>query len=124
MMRTVLVALAVTLLLGACGAPGGIERTSWRLVEARDDVLELEVFAGHSSCLDYERVDVFERDDEVEIHALVDYTGDAACTDDYVTERVTVQLAGPLGDRQLTGCTGPQVEWHGHPHDEEDGCRG
>jgi hypothetical protein len=96
--------------MSAC-AGGSVERTAWRLSEPPNGrSLELGVFSGHSSCLDYDRVEAEETDDSVLIRAYVRYNG-GDCTDDFVTERVKVALDQPLGDRRLDGCTGPAVEW-------------
>lgn len=97
--------------MSAC-AGESVERTAWRLSEPPNGrSLEVLVFSGHSSCLSYDRVETDETGDSVLIRAYVRYNGDDECTDDFVTERVKVQLDQALGDRQLDGCAGPDVEW-------------
>lgn len=103
--------ILITLLISAC-AGGSVDRTAWRLSEPPNGrSLELLIFSGHSSCLTYDRVEAEETEDSVLIRAYVHYNGDDGCTDDFVTERVKVQLDQPLGDRKLDGCAGPDVEW-------------
>lgn len=127
-MQRIALAVFVAVFVAACNggdrAPvvaASIERTAWRLTappEARS--LKLVVFSGHSSCLTYDHVETEESTDSVDVHAYVSYNGDEACTDDFVLERVQVQLKQPLGNRKLKGCSGADVEWDSF--EPSDGC--
>jgi hypothetical protein len=48
-------------------------------------VLQLAVFAGHSSCIDFDGVEVVRarRERSREVHAFVTYNGDDVCTDNW-----------------------------------------
>lgn len=95
--------LALGLLLAACG---GTANHDWALESLDGAELEVVVAVGSSSCNTFERLDVFEGPRSVRINAIVNIprglSGD--CTTDLVTQRVSVTLAEPLGDRTLTGC--------------------
>ncbi|MCC5949307.1 MAG: hypothetical protein JJT89_12720 [Nitriliruptoraceae bacterium] len=113
----------VVLVLGGCSSVE-VQRAEWVLNEpAEGTTLNLAVFAGHSSCIDFDRVDVLrEGSSHVELHAFVAYNGDASCTDDWGIQTVSVELAEPLGDRQLVGCAGDGIDWHGWRLDRDADC--
>jgi hypothetical protein len=100
------------------------QRSEWVLREPVDGrTLQLAVFAGHSSCIDFDGVEVVrEESARVEVHAFVTYNGDDVCTDDWGAEMVTVELAQPLGDRQLLGCAGDEIDWHGWNLEPDADC--
>jgi len=117
--------LGGTLLVGVAACSSAeVQRSEWVLTEPADGAtLHLAVFAAHSSCIDFDRVNVVrEGSDRVEVHALVTYNGDEVCTDDWGTERVTVELEEPLGDRQLSGCAGDEVDWRGWNLEPDADC--
>lgn len=119
-LRGGMVALAVGLV--AC-SPARVERTEWVLTEPPDGAqLQLAVFAGHSTCLTFDRVDVDEDEQEVRVRAYVVYSGAGACSDDFVTERVTLDLAAELGDRRLVGCADQAISWRGWRLDPATDC--
>lgn len=62
------------------------------------------MFAGSSSCVTFDHVEVDERPDVVRVDAYVRADDGQPCTDDFVVEPVTVTLDAPLGERALEGC--------------------
>ena len=56
---------------------GSVERAEWVLTEPADGTtLQLAVFAGARSCLDFDRVEVVSEDaSRVEVHGLVRHDG-------------------------------------------------
>ncbi len=114
---------AVALVLSACSTVE-VQRSEWVLTEPADGTtLRRAVFAGHSSCLHFDRVEVVrEESSRVELHAFVEYHGDEGCTDDWGAETVSIELEEPLGDRQLIGCAGDEIDWHGWRLEPDADC--
>lgn len=112
----------VSLAVMATGC-GSIERAEWVLTEPADGTtLELAVFAGNRTCLDFDRVEVVSEDaSHVEVHGLVEYDG-GGCTDDWDAATVTVELEEPLGDRELVGCTTDDLRWRGWNLEPDADC--
>ena len=118
--------LLVTGLVAGCGGPR-VQVTDWELAVmpvASDTQISIYVFIPGSSCRKYQRVEVEEDPDRVVLQARMIWTpGD--CTDDIRWDRVTVQLAAPLGERRLLGCAGggdAQRFWDVDP-DQVTDCR-
>ncbi|MCM3662622.1 hypothetical protein M3148_16740 [Georgenia satyanarayanai] len=89
-----------------------LERVQWSVTEeASGRQLSLLVYAGGSSCMSYEKVDVDEGAEAVEIRAHLRVDRNSPCSEDIQVEQVTVELAEPLGDRALVGCAGPDTIW-------------
>lgn len=88
-----------------CGESWSEEVVGWELREPPSaETLSLQAEFGGSSCTEFERWQVRETQSVVEIRAVI-LTSDAEdCTTDLVTERGTVTLNRPLGDRRLIGC--------------------
>lgn len=107
------VVIAVGAAVSACSSPNeAVERAQWSVSEeASGRQLSLLVYAGGSTCMDYEKVDVDEGGEVVEIGAYLRVDKNSPCSEDFRVEEVTVELAEPLGDRNLVGCAGPDVVW-------------
>jgi hypothetical protein len=98
-------AALLAVLAATAGCSDGDRPTDWTLRAPPDgNVLELRVAVGSSSCNEFAGVDVREREDEVRIIARLDRTGGPDCTSDDSVHDVDVELAEPVGDRELTGC--------------------
>ncbi|MHA7132504.1 hypothetical protein [Oerskovia turbata] len=107
----VFVALGVlgALTLSACGAGDPQRRRAeWILGVADGATLAVGVYAGGSTCVDYDGVEVEEGAEAVEVRAYVWQT-EGACSEDFGVKVVEVELDEPLGDRSLVGCAGPEV---------------
>lgn len=117
------IAIALALLLSGC-TQAEIGRSEWILedVSADEQELRVAVFSGHSSCMDFERIEVTEDEHQVEIRGYARHDGSDACTDDHVTHAVQVELDAPLGDRALVGCGG-DLRFESWDHDPEIDCR-
>jgi len=100
-----------------------VQRSEWVLTEpAEGTTLQFAVFAGHSSCLDFDDIKVVRKDaGRVEIQAFVEYSG-TDCTDDWVNETVTVELDEPLADRPLIGCADEAIDWRGWNLEPDADC--
>lgn len=99
--------VAAAALLG-CGSPDSTTvRSEWWLTRAPDSSAELvfEVYENGSSCTSFDRVELRETADRVEILAYVVRLDVETCTGDYSVHSTAVELGGPLGDRALTGCS-------------------
>lgn len=120
---SIAVVAAVCLMLAACSSTE-VQRSEWVLTEpAEGTTLQLAVFAGHSSCLDFAGLEVVRQDaGRVEIQAFVEYNGDPDCTDDWVNETVTVELDEPLADRRLIGCADEAIDWRGWNLEPDADC--
>ena len=100
------------LLLGlpGCGSVGGsVGPNEWSLVGATPDeqhLLVTTLYGGVASdCTRWEGWEVNETDDRVEVYALLwrkRFPG--GCTDEGIVQSIEVDLAAPLGDRELVGC--------------------
>lgn len=112
-LRRVVVAIGVGAAVSACGDPSvAVERVQWTVSEeAGGRQLSLLVFAGASTCVDYERVDVDEGAEVVGIRAYLRVDKHSPCSEDVQVEDVAVELTEPLGDRDLVGCAGPDTIW-------------
>jgi len=116
--------LLVAVTASACSGGDGstIERTEWLLAETSNNrTLELYVYAGGSSCVDYDRVEVAATPDDVTVAAYVRWSG-PGCSEDFRWEEVPVELDEPLGERDLTGCTGEEITVTGWNLDPETDC--
>jgi hypothetical protein len=98
----VILGLAVIAL--TCGILGASARAEWVLTqEPEGKVLSLDVYVGNS-CKSFDRVDVDESPEVVNISAYIDTHcsgGDGILQ----MSRHEIELADPLGDRLLLGCT-------------------
>jgi len=108
---------------GANSRDAPVERTEWLLSEVSGGAaLRLHVFAGGSSCIAYERVDVQETPETVTLAAFVRRSG-TECSEDFVGRDVTVELDEPIGERRLLGCAGADIAVKGWHLDPETDCR-
>ncbi len=106
----VAMAALVAVTASGCGALGGsVGPNDWTLIGATPDeqhLLVTTLFGGVSSgCTRWEGWEVDESSDRVEIKALLwtkRFPG--GCTDEGITETTEIDLAEPLGDRDLVGC--------------------
>ncbi len=106
-----IVRLSILLLgLSACGAVGGsVGSNDWTLVGVTSDeqhLLVTTLYGGVASdCTRWEGWEVDETDDRVEVRALLwrkRFPG--GCTDEGIVQSIEINLAAPLGDRELVGC--------------------
>ncbi|HSK24959.1 MAG TPA: PQQ-binding-like beta-propeller repeat protein [Egicoccus sp.] len=110
MRRTVALLLATATALAGCGLPEGtVGPNDWDLHAISHDgrTLVVSTFFGGvaSDCTRFERWEIGESDDEVEVRAMLwRRRGASSCTDEGVTEELTLRLDAPLGDRRLAGC--------------------
>jgi len=118
--------LGVGITLLACGFLDGSSRTDWVLTEEPEGtVLSLHVAIGNS-CASLDRIDVDESPRVVNISAYVTTDG-SVCDDIQIedlilkTERHNIELAQPLGDRELLGCDPPGRDYLRSPALED--CR-
>ncbi|MBD8062419.1 hypothetical protein [Oceanitalea stevensii] len=111
--RPILMAIGVLAAASACtSASVAVERVQWSVSEdASGHQLSLLVYAGGSTCVDYDRVDVDEGGEVVEIRAYLRVDKNSPCSEDLRIEEVAVELTEPLGDRSLVGCAGPDTIW-------------
>jgi hypothetical protein len=112
-LRRIVVVVGVGAAVSACGSPSvALERVQWSVSEeASGRQLSLLVYAGGGSCMSYEESEVDEGSDAVEIRAYLRVDKNSPCSEDIQVERVTVEFAEPLGDRDLVGCAGPDTVW-------------
>lgn len=88
---------------------GDVRANEW-VVEGFDQdgqTLVVSTFFGGvaSDCTRFQGWEVDEREDAVEIEALIwERRFQSVCTDDGAVEQLTVNLEAPLGDRALVGC--------------------
>lgn len=90
----------------------GEQPASWLLREdpsATEAEVEVLVLVG-DLCNEYRRVEVEEFGSEVGVTAIVHNSGAADCSSAMQTREVTVELAAPLGERDLTGCRNEHVD--------------
>lgn len=105
-------ALGVAVLAGCeAGEPQRL-RVEWVLLAQDGPDLEVAVFAGGSTCIDVDEVEVDESTEAVEVRAFVQRTR-GACSEDFGVRPTTVELEEPLGDRELVGCAGDAVQVKG-----------
>lgn len=98
----------------ACGGGGSDRPVKWALTAEPDgSTVRVRAEFGGSSCTDFNEWQVEETSTEVEVTAVVTFSGAGDCTADGVTESYTVGLADPLGNRRLVGCD---------PDDSEANC--
>lgn len=94
-------------LLLASGFFSGSSRTDWILTrEPEGNVLSLQVAIGNS-CASLDRINVHESPRVVNITSYVTIEGSVICDAILNTERREIELAEPLGDRELLGCDPP-----------------
>lgn len=110
MRRTVACLVATATTLAGCSLPAGtVGPNDWGLHAISHDGRTLMVstsFGGVASdCTRFDRWAIAESDDEVEVEAMLwRRRGATSCTEELVTEELTLRLDAPLGDRRLTGC--------------------
>ena len=120
-MRRRLLVVGIVLLLVLIGGgvvlltrdTAGERSASWLLREEPSSTrseLQVLVLVG-DSCNEYRRIEVDESDTEVRLDAIVHNSGAADCASVLRTREVTVELAEPLGERNLTGCKNEHVEF-------------
>ncbi|MEV7962724.1 hypothetical protein [Oerskovia paurometabola] len=111
--RAVAVGAAAVAVLAGCGLgePQRV-RVEWVLLAQDGTDLEVAVFAGGSTCIDVDEVEVDESAETVEVRAFVQRTR-GACSEDFGVRPTTVALDEPLGDRELVGCAGDAVQVKG-----------
>lgn len=102
----ILTALTILLMSAACGGGGPSDRpVEWALTAEPDGkTIAVRAEFGGSSCTDFDEWQVEESSTEVEVTAVVSFSGAADCTADLVFEPFVVRLAAPLGNRRLVGC--------------------
>jgi len=101
----ILTALTILLMAAACGGGGPSRPVEWALTAEPDgSTVRVRAEFGGSSCTDFDEWQVEETSTEVEVTAVVTFSGAADCTADLVSEPYTVRLAVPLGNRRLVGC--------------------
>ncbi|MFD0508581.1 hypothetical protein ACFQ0G_48795 [Streptomyces chiangmaiensis] len=81
--------------------PGATLQPLQQLVGSARDGRSVTVAAGHGACDDGPAVDVLETGGSVVLSASVVGTKDGSCTRQLLSERMTVMLDRPLGDRVL-----------------------
>ena len=98
-------AFLVVSLSTACGGGGSGRPVEWALTAEPDgSTVRVRAEFGGSSCTTFDEWKVEETSTEVEVTAVVTFSGAADCTADLVSEPYTVRLAVPLGNRRLVGC--------------------
>lgn len=103
--RSVAAAALLGAVLAGCGGSPHDEAIEWRLAgEPQGSTVEVTAYFGGSSCTDFKEWTVDESSTEVEVRAIVTFSGAGDCTADMVGETKTVRLAEPLGSRRLAGC--------------------
>lgn len=84
--------------------PKEVRQVTWALPrEADGRSIQVVAEYGGSTCTRFDRWEVDEAADAVEVRAYVEFEL-GACTDDLVGTPHTVELEEPLGDRPLSGC--------------------
>ncbi len=112
--RASLVLLVAMLSAAACGEGGQDRQVEWALVEEPvGKTFRIRAEFGGSSCTDFKEWEVEESAGQVEVRAIVTFSGAEDCTADLVTEPYTLRLAEPLAERELLGCA---------PEDEDRDC--
>lgn len=110
MRRPVAVLLAAAAVLAGCSLPvGTVGPNDWDLHAVSHDgrTLVVSTFFGGvaSDCTRFEHWEIGESGDEVDVRAMLwRRRGATTCTEEGVTEELTIRLDAPLGDRRLTGC--------------------
>jgi len=99
----------IGLVLAACATgtrpSSSVSDHHWVLVEPpTDSRLRITADIGSSSCESFDQVIVAEDDTTVDLRVRVRANGAEVCTADLRTQELTVDLAAPLGSRELTGC--------------------
>ncbi len=116
----------LALSLAACGSGPGqvaVERAEWLVSgEAAGGTFTVSVYVGGSTCIDFDRVEVEEGDDVVEVAAYVRRAVGEPCSEDFGWRDVVVELDAPLGDRDLVGCAGEEVTVRGWNLDPGTDC--
>ncbi|MFF3066034.1 hypothetical protein ACFVQ3_15925 [Oerskovia sp. NPDC057915] len=114
-------ALGVAVLAGCeTGEPQRL-RVEWVLLAQDGTALEVAVFAGGSTCIDVDEVEVDESTETVEVRAFVRRTA-GACSEDFGVRLTTLALEEPLGDRDLVGCAGDAVQVKGWGRAADTDC--
>ncbi len=103
------VTLLAAVSLAACGeddsAAAGDREVEWALVEEPvENTYKLRARFGGSSCTEFKDWEVKEATDEVEVLAIVTFSGASECTADDVYESFELRLSEALGERELAGC--------------------
>ena len=98
----VLLVITIAIAVKSCSS---IKRTSWELAEPPSGH-ELQISVQVGGCDLFARTSVTETDETVVVEAYVrdDALTASGCDDGIFTERRTVQLQAPLGNRALQGC--------------------
>lgn len=103
--RAGLLLLAAMLPVGACAGGTHDEQVEWALVEEPvGEIFELQAEFGGSSCTEFKEWQVEESSTQVEVRAIVTFSGAGDCTADLVSQPYTLRLAEPLAERELLGC--------------------
>lgn len=79
----------------------------WNVLGIDGGSVDIEYFVNEPGCsLALDRVDIDETADAVTLRVVVGYAGDGdtSCPTALATRTTTVELATPLGARQLLGC--------------------
>ena len=121
------VGTVVVVLLALSGCSWGDQFTApWVLTEAAQGTgLHVEALIAGTGCTELLRWQVTETDERVEIRPVLRRTDAGSCTDDIGNEAHVVQLQEPLGERDLTGCSGNDPNMaHVPASDPERDCRG
>lgn len=88
-----------------------ISAVHWELNEAPSGTqLLITGYIGSSSCDSFDRIEVQESGNAVDVQVLVKSNGNAACTADMRMQAITADLDEPLGVRELTGCQPFELE--------------
>lgn len=116
----------LVVLLALSGCTWGNQLTApWVLAEAPQGTeLHVEALIGGTSCTELLRWQVTETEERVEIRPVLRRTDAGNCTDDIGGETHVVRLEEPLGQRDLTGCSGNDPNMaHDPASDPERDCR-
>lgn len=97
----------------------------WVLAETpKGTEVHVEALIGGTSCTELLRWHVTETEEQVEIRPVLRRTDAGDCTDDIGSEVHVVRLEDPLGQRDLTGCSGNDPNMaHVPASDPERDCR-
>ena len=117
LLLVVLLVITIAIAVKSCSS---IKRTSWELAEPPSGH-ELQISVQVGGCDLFARTSVTETDARVVVEAYIRDGALSECDDGIFTERRTVQLQAPLGNRALQGCN-PASAVHKLPYLSDSDC--